>query len=143
MGQSQTILTDLKKAMKEKQADKVSVLRMLVAAINNAQIEKKGELTDGEVVKILNKEAKKRTEAIEMYEKAERAELVEKETKELEILKAYLPETMDKGQLEKLVKELKEAGELGEDFGANMRAVLAKTKGQADGKLVSEVVREL
>lgn len=141
MGKTKIILDDLKKAMQQRQADKVSALRLLVAALKNARIEKKADLNEAEEVAVLNKEAKKRHEAIEMYKKGGRQELADKEKAELQIIKGYLPQQMGEEKIKKLVKEMKQAGELGDDFGQAMKLVMAKLKGQADGKLVAEVVK--
>jgi len=127
--------------MKSKQADKVSVLRMVVTGLKNAEIDKGSELDDNGVEQVLKKEAKKRQEAIELYKKAERKELVEKEEKELEIIKAYLPEEMSEEKLVELVGKLKSEGKL-TDFGTAMKLVMCEVKGQADGKLVAKVVKE-
>lgn len=142
MGSSQTIVSDLKQAMLDKEVQKVSVLRMVVAALKNKQIEKGSDLTDDESLAILKKEAKKRNESIEVYKKAGRMELVEKEEGELKILSAYLPETMSKEEVVKRVGELKEKGALGANFGEAMKAAMAEFKGQADGKLIAEVIKE-
>lgn len=143
MGQSQTILNDLKLAMKAKEPIKVSVLRMLVASLKNAQIEKGKEFRESDTVKVIEKEAKKRVEAIEMYKKADRSELVEKEASELEILKTYLPKKMSKDQVVTKVKQLKEEGKLPDNFGDAMKAAMAEFKGKADGKMVAEAVKEV
>lgn len=141
MGKTKIILDDLKKAMQQRQADKVSALRLLVAALKNARIEKKADLSEAEEVAVLNKEAKKRQEAIEMYKKGGRQELAAKEEAELEIIKGYLPQQMGEEKIKELVKEMKQAGELGDDFGQAMKLVMAKLKGQADGKLVAQAVK--
>jgi hypothetical protein len=141
MGKTKIILDDLKKAMQQRQADKVSALRLLVAALKNARIEKKTDLSEAEEVAVLNKEAKKRQEAIEMYKKGDRQELAAKEEAELQIIKSYLPQQMGEEKIKELVKEMKQAGELGDDFGQAMKLVMAKLKGQADGKLVAQVVK--
>lgn len=141
MGKTKIILDDLKKAMQQRQADKVSALRLLVAALKNARIEKKADLSETEEVAVLNKEAKKRQEAIEMYKKGGRQELAAKEEAELKIIKGYLPQQMGEEKIKELVKEMKQAGELGDDFGQAMKLVMAKLKGQADGKLVAQAVK--
>lgn len=141
MGKTKIILDDLKKAMQQRQADKVSALRLLVAALKNARIEKKADLSEAEEVAVLNKEAKKRQEAIEMYKKGGRQELAAKEEAELKIIKGYLPQQMGEEKIKELVKEMKQAGELGDDFGQAMKLVMAKLKGQADGKLVAQAVK--
>ncbi len=142
MVKTETIENDLKQAMLDKQADKVSVLRMLVAGIKNARIEKGEDLNEEDEIKVLKKEAKKRTEAIEIYKKAERNELAEKEEKELQVIKKYLPEEMGAEKIKEIVLEMKAAGELGDDFGSAMKAVMGKLKGGADGKLVAGVVKQ-
>jgi len=143
MDQTTTILNDLKQAMKDKKADKVSVLRMLVAELKNKKIEKGDELTNDEVLTIAKKEVKKRNDAIEMYKKASRQELVDKEKSEREILKSYLPEELSKEEVKKIITKLKEDGEIDADFSKAMKVVMAKLKGQADGKMVVQVVKEI
>ena len=143
MGQSTTILNDLKQAMKAKEPIRVSVLRMLVAALKNAEIEKGQELVEVEVNKVVEKEAKKRKEAIEMYQKASRSELVEKEKQELEVLQNYLPKKMSKEEVVAKVIKLKDGGKLGSNFGEAMKVAMVAFKGQADGKMVAEAIREV
>jgi len=141
MGKTKVILDDLKQAMRQRQAERVSVLRLLVAALKNARIEKKADLNEAEEVAVLNKETKKRQEAIGMYKKGGRQDLAEKEEKELQVIKSYLPKQVSEEEIRKMVKEMKAAGELGDNFGQAMKAVMAKLKGQADGKLVAQVVK--
>lgn len=143
MGASQKFLIDLRVAMKSREATKVLVLRSLVAALKNGEIEKKSDLTQDEENKIIGKEAKKREDAILIYKKADRAELVEKEETELKIIKTYLPEKMSEEEVSKIVKGMKTAGELDSDFGKSMKLVMAKLQGKADGKVVSQMVREI
>jgi len=139
---TKTIEDALRQAMLKKEADKVSVLRMLVAGLKNSRIEKGEDLNEEDEMKVVKKEAKKRTEAIEMYKKAGRSELVEKETKELKMLKEYLPEEMGEEKIKEMVAEMKQAGELGDDFGSAMKAVMGRLKGKADGKLVAAAVKQ-
>ena len=143
MGQSETtILNDLKQAMLNKEPQKVSVLRMVVASIKNKTIELNKELSDQEVTEILKKEAKKRQESVDIYRKAGREELASKEEAEIKVIKAYLPEEMSRDEIVKVVLKLKTEGKVTADFGLAMRAVLSELKGQADGKTVAEVVRQ-
>jgi uncharacterized protein len=142
MGQSETtILNDLKQAMLNKEPQKVSVLRMVVASLKNKQIELKKELSDQEVTEVLKKEAKKRQDSVEIYRKAEREELALKEEKEIKVIKGYLPQEMGREEIVKVVLRLKTEGKIDKDFGAAMRLVMAELKGQADGKTVAEVVK--
>ena len=134
MDKSQKFLIDLKIAMKQKDADKVLVLRSLIASLKNSEIEKKAKLSEDEENKIIKKEAKKRIDAISMYKKANREELVKKEEVELEIIKVYLPKEMDLKQVEEIVKKMKDNGELGNDFGSSMKTVMTKLRGRVDGR---------
>ena len=144
---------DTKDAVKKKEELKVSVLRLLSAAILNKEKEKRyksGEgkevqLTDEEITDVIVAEAKKRKEAIVDYEKGGRKELAEKEKKELGILKNYLPEQLSEEEIKKIVKAAIEkvgAKEL-KDMGKVMQELAPQTKGKADGSLVSKIVKEL
>lgn len=143
----QKINKDLKEAMKNKDAQVVSVLRMLISAMHNEAIalKKKDEgLNEEEEIKVLKREAKKRKDSIEQFEKGGRSELADQEKKELEILQKYLPEEMSEKEIRKVVEEvMAEMGEvLPSQFGKVMGTVMAKVKGKADGAVVSRVVKE-
>lgn len=137
-----TITQDLKKAMLQKDALKVSVLRMVLAALNNEKIAKIRDLTEAEEIALLQKEVKKRREAIELYQRGQRPELAEKEEQEIKIIDQYLPQMMAEAELLKLIKEMKAKGEWEADFGKTMRLVMVKVKGLADGKLVASLVKQ-
>ncbi|UCB56530.1 MAG: GatB/YqeY domain-containing protein [Candidatus Omnitrophota bacterium] len=137
------IESDFKEALKRKDTIAISTLRMLKAAIHNKQIEKKGEkLQEAEVVKIISKQVQQHQDSIEQFKKGNRQELVEKETKELQILKKYLPEQLSSEEITKVVdKVIAETGAKDKsDFGKVMKTAMAHFKGQADGKLVSQIV---
>ncbi len=144
MGLKEKIMADMKEAMKAKDAAKVSTLRLLLSEIKNREIDKRGELTDDEVIAVIQKAVKQRKESIEQYEKAGRSELVEKEKKELEILEAYLPQPLTEEELDALIDEtIKEVGATSiKDMGKVMKAIMPKVRGRADGKLVNQKVRE-
>jgi len=137
------IQTDLQKAMKAKEADKVTLLRSLVAAAKNKQIEVGHELTEEELQSAVKKEAKKREEAIVMYQQAGRNELLEREKFELQLIKEYLPKALTLEEIKQKLQQMKQGGNWGKDFGAVMKQAMAEFKGQADGKLVSQAVKEL
>lgn len=141
MAKTDVIKAELNKALKARQADKVSTLRMLVAALHNSWIAKGQTLTETDEEAVLAKEAKKRQEAIEMYKQANRPELVEKETKELELIQAYLPKQLSAAEIKQLVEKIKQSGEV-HDFGEVMGKVMGEVKGRADGKLVAEIVKQ-
>src|SRR6266403_3295543 len=141
--------SDLKEAMRAKDATTLGVLRMLKSALKYTAIEKSGaeaELSDAEAAQVIRKQAKQRQDSIESFEKGGRAELVEKEKKELSILNEYLPQAMSAAELAQIVRET--IAELGASskaqMGVVMKALQAKVAGRADGKTLSqEVSRQL
>ncbi len=145
MSLKERLKEDMKAALKAKDKEKLSVIRMLQALIKNAEIDKRGELTDEEIVSLLMKYAKQRRESIELYEKGGRQDLVEKEKRELQIVESYLPKQMSEEEIRELVKKvIEEVGATSlKDMGKVMQAVMPKVKGRADGSLVNKIVREL
>ena len=145
----QRVDSDLKEAMRAKDATKLGVLRMLKSALKYAAIAKSGaaaELNDTEAVQVIRKQAKQRQDSIESFEKGGRAELAEKEKEELAILNTYLPQGMSPDELTKVVREtIAELGATSKaQMGAVMKALQAKVAGRADGRtLSSEVARQL
>jgi len=141
--------SDLKDAMKARQAERLGVLRMLKSALKNAAIEKygvTGQLDDTEAMAVLRKQAKQRQDSIESFQKGNRPELAAKEKNELEILGEYLPKQLGPEEIAKLVGEaIAEAGATSKaQMGAVMKLVQAKAAGRADGKALSqEVQRQL
>ncbi len=139
--------SDLKEAMRAKDATKLGVLRMLKSALKYAQIEKSGaELGDAEAVQVVRKQAKQRQDSIESFEKGGRQELVNKEKEELTILHGYLPQAMSSDELANVVREtIAEVGATSKaQMGTVMKALQTKLAGRADGKTLSqEVSRQL
>jgi len=140
---------DLVSAIKEKQTEKVSVLRMLVAALRNKEItlRKGGEakLSDEQTIDVINSEIKKRRDSIESYKQADRKDLADKEKAELEILVVYMPVQLSDKELEKIVDEIISSIDevTMKDFGKIMGQTMAKVKGKADGNKVGEVVKKI
>ena len=139
---------DIKKAMIARNAERLSVLRMLKSSIKYAAIEKGGAdsvPTDAEVITVVRKEAKKREDSISSFGQAGRQDLADKEKQELEILREFLPAPLSPERLEALVREaIQETGATGKaQMGAVMKAAQAKAAGQADGKTLSQVVQRL
>jgi len=145
MGLKAQLLQDMKEAMKAKDKVRLSTIRMINSLIKNAEIEKRGELTDDEIIQLLMKYAKQRKEAIEMYEKGGRQDLVEKEKAELAVVESYLPKQMSEEEIRELVKEAIEAtgASSPKDIGKVMQHVMPKVKGRADGSVVNKIVREM
>src|ERR1700745_3698995 len=145
----QRVDSDLKDAMRAKDATKLGVLRMLKSALKYAAIAKSGaeaELSDADAVQVIRKQAKQRQDSIESFEKGGRSELVEKEKGELAILNSSLPQQLSAEDLSKMVRETIAA--LGASskaqMGTVMKALQAKVGGRADGKTLSqEVQRQL
>ena len=135
---------NLKDAMKAGDSGKVGVLRMLSSALKNRAIEKGKDavLTDDETMQVLTREAKKRKESIEAFEKGGRPDLAEKEKVELALIEAYLPKQMSREEVAAAVEKVLAGLADKSNQGLVMKAVMQELKGKADGKMISEVVRE-
>jgi uncharacterized protein YqeY len=137
------IADDMRGAMKAREAVRVAALRMLMAAIKNAEVEKRHELSDDEVLDVVTREAKRRRESIEAFEKGGREDLVAKEAAELTVLDSYLPERLSDEELAALVDAA--IAETGADspkqMGEVMKALMPKLRGRADGGQVSALVK--
>lgn len=138
------IKQDLIEAQKAKGELTVSTLRFLLSGIKNAEIEKREALTDAEVLVQIQKDAKRHKESIEAFEKANRQELAAKEKAELGVLSKYLPEQLGREEVEKIVDDVigKSGASSVSEIGKVMGQVMAKVGSQADGTLVSQIVRE-
>lgn len=138
------IKNDLTDAMKAKDADRLSTLRMVKANLMNRRIDKGSDLTDEEVSKALQSLVKQRRDSIEQYEKAGRTELAAKEALEISHIEAYLPQAASPEEIEQAVAEaVAETGASSmKDMGSVMKATQAKLQGKTvDGRLVSEAVK--
>jgi uncharacterized protein len=141
--------SDLKDAMRARDAAKLGVLRMLKSALKYSAIEKSGaeaQLDDAEAVQVIRKQVKQRQDSIEQFEKGGRPELAAKEKEELAILNAYLPQGLSADELANIVREtIAEVGATSKaQMGAVMKALQGKLAGRADGKTLSqEVQRQL
>lgn len=135
---------DFKKALKGRDQDTVSVIRMIKAAIKNKEIEKRSALSDNEINAILASLTKQRREAIEQFAKGGRQDLADKENKELLILQSYLPQQLTEEELKKIIENaIKEAAAVSEkNIGRIMKILMPRIKGCADGKLVNELVKK-
>ncbi|MFA6599409.1 MAG: GatB/YqeY domain-containing protein [Candidatus Omnitrophota bacterium] len=142
----QKLSEDIKEAMKSKDVDRLSTLRLVKAAITSYQIERKQEaLEEADILQILQKQAKQRRESIESFEKAGRTELADKEKRELSILESYLPEQLSPEKLQSILEEaIRQCGATSrKDAGKVMKEVMPKVKGKADGKAVNELLAKL
>ena len=144
MSLKERIVADLTAAMRSKDADKLSALRMVKANLMNRQIDKGGELTDEEVTKALQSLVKQRRDSIEQYETAGRTELAAKEAAEIAVIEVYLPRAASAEEIEAAVSAaVAETGASSmKDMGAVMKATMAKLAGSsADGRAVSDAVK--
>ena len=136
------IQSDLVSAMKAKNAEKLKALRMLSTAIKNEEIKKRPDkLTEGDVQSIAKQEVKKLNDAISQFKGGGRDDLAKEYAKESDFLKEYLPEEIPEEDVRKVVLE-KVASSEDKNFGAIMKAVMSELKGEADGGLVSRLVKE-
>ncbi|TFH02747.1 MAG: GatB/YqeY domain-containing protein [Calditrichales bacterium] len=144
MSIEERLLEDMKRAMKTGDKIALSTIRMVRSQIKKVSIDKREALTEEESAQVLQKEAKKRHEAIDLFKQGNRQDLVDKEQSELEIISRYLPEQLSEKDLEIIVKEVVDSlGVSGEkDMGRVMGALMPKVKGKADGKLVQQKVKE-
>ena len=136
---------DLRDAMRAKDAHRKSAVRMVIAAIQLAEVETSEPLGDAEVIALIRQEVKRREEAVEMMKEAGREELIPGEVVELDLLRVYLPALMSEEAITELAKE--KIDELGvssmRDMGRVMGTVMPLVKGKADGKMVNQIVRRL
>jgi len=133
----------MKTAMKAKDSLRLNTIRMARTAIKNAEIEMRQELSEAEAIKVLSTLVKQRREAAEAY-RATRPELADKEEQELAVLQEFLPVPLSEAELEALIaRAIAECGASSmRDMGAVMKRVTPQTTGRADGKRVSELVRQ-
>jgi uncharacterized protein YqeY len=138
---------DLKDAMRSRDAERLSVLRMVKSALTNAAIEKRGVtggLADSEAVGVIRKQVKQRRDSIESFEKGGRPELAAKERKEIEFLTEYLPQPLEEDEINQLVKDaIAEGGATSKaQMGAVMKIATEKAQGRVEGKKLSQAVQK-
>ncbi len=142
------IMADLKQAMKDKEQDKLRVLRSIKSKLLEREISERkggeGELSDEQTIEVLMKAAKQRKESIEQFEKGDRNDLAESEKEELEIINSYLPKMLSEEEVRDIAKEkIEELGaENMSDMGQGMGVLMQELKGKAEGSVVSKVVKE-
>ena len=145
MSLMETIANDLISAMKSGEKEKLLILRMVKSAIKNAEIEKGALLTDDEVSAVLRTFAKRAKDSIEQFSQGGRDELAEKEKVQLAIIEEYLPKQLGEDDLRGMIKDaIQEQGASGmKDMGKVMKALMVKAKGQVDGKVANNIVKEM
>lgn len=147
MSIKEQLMADMKVAMKAKEEGKLALntIRMARAHIRQAEIDNgHADFNDDQVLAVLRKEVKQRKETLSEIESSGREDLVEQTKAEIDVLEKYLPAEMTPEAVEAAVKEIVDAMDPGQkNMGSVMKAVMAKLKGQADGKLISQIVRKL
>ena len=147
MSIKEQLMADMKAAMKAKEEGKLALntIRMARAHIRQAEIDNgHADFNDDQVLAVLRKEVKQRKETLSEIESSGREDLVEQTKAEIDVLERYLPAEMTPEAVEAAVKEIVDAMDPGQkSMGSVMKAVMAKLKGQADGKLINQIVRKL
>lgn len=147
MSIKEQLVADMKAAMKAKEEGKLALntIRMARAHIRQAEIDNgHADFNDDQVLAVLRKEVKQRKETLSEIESSGREDLVEQTKAEIDVLEKYLPAEMTPEAIEAAVKEIVDAMDPGQkNMGSVMKAVMAKLKGQADGKLINQIVRKL
>lgn len=129
-------------ALKERNKTELKVLRFVLSQIKYEEIDKQKELSDGETVAVLQKEVKKRNDAIEMFKKGRRPELVEDEQNQVKVIERYLPKQMGDEEMNKIIEETIKTLDDKSNIGKTIGLVMAKLKGRADGGKVARLVKQ-
>jgi len=145
MDTKEKLTQSLKEAMKAKDELRKRVVRMALSAIKLAEVEKKGQLEEPDILAILQKEVKARYETIDGAQQAGRDDLIATAEEEIAVLEEYLPQALSREELEELVKEaIAESGATSpKEMGLVMKVLMPKVRGRADGKEANQIVREL
>ncbi len=128
--------------LKGGKSTEVKVLRFILSEINYAEIDKQGQLTDEEVITLLQSEVKKRKEAIEMFKRGNREDLVKDEEAQLIIIGQYLPKQLSDEELNDIIEEVVQSSEDKSNPGKIIGLVMMRVRGQADGARVAQLVRQ-
>ena len=135
---------EMKEAAKARNKVRLSALRMMKAALHNREIDSKGGLTDQDALQVLSSLAKQRKDSIEQFKNGGRLELAEREEQELNIIQKFMPDQISEEEIGAIIeKAIEEVGAASvRDMGKVMKALMPEITGRADGKVVSELVKE-
>lgn len=144
MSTFEKLTEDMKKAMKAGEKERLSTIRLLRGQLKDAVIDKREDLTEEEVLQIISNAAKKRKESIKIYSEAGRSDLADKEQRELDVITSYLPRQLSLEEVENIVDNAIAStnAQTVKEIGKVMGVVIPQTKGRADGKIVSDLVRQ-
>lgn len=136
--------SDIKQAMKNKEKDKLIVIRMIKASIQNEEIKSGKELSEEDELTVLSREVKQRKDSLHEFDKAGRQDLVEKIRTELQYVELYMPKQLSEEEVTEIVKQaISETGASSKaEMGKVMAAIMPKVKGKADGSLVNKLVQQ-
>ncbi len=139
------LMSDMKEAMKARQADRLVIIRSIRSAVRQTEIDGKLDLDDNGVIGVVSKELKMRQDSLAEFKKGGRDDLVEKTKKEIDIILSYLPEQLSEEEIRTIVSDAieKVKAATAKDMGKVMKELMPKVKGKADGKLVSNIVKEM
>ncbi len=145
MSLREKINTELKEAMKAKDVQKRDALRLLTSAFKQIEVDERKELSDDDVIKIIQKQVKSRNDSIDQYKKAERQDLVDKEQSEIDVYEQYLPKQLSDDELSEALKTIitNVGASSMKDMGKVMGAASKELAGKADGKRINECVKKL
>ncbi len=145
MGLREQVLTDIKTAMKAKETQKRDALRLLNSALKQIEVDERKELSDDDVIAVIQKQIKQRNDAAAQYKDAGRDELYDKEMAEIAVFEAYLPAQLDDAELENALKAIieKVGATSMKEMGKVMGVASKELAGQADGKRISACVKTL
>lgn len=145
MNLSERLSEDMKQAMKDKNKVRLSVIRMVRAAMKNQEIDSGTSLTEEDVLALIQKELKQRRDSLQAFESAGRADLVDEVKAEIEVLITYLPEQLSEDELRQLAQDIiRDLGAVSKaDMGKVMGQLMPKIRGRADGKVAQTVVQSL
>ena len=144
MGLDGRLMDEMKQAMRSNDKLRLSTIRLVRTAVKNKEIELRRPLEDEEILKVIQGMVRRSEESIEQFRLGRRMDLVEKESTEMEILKSFLPQSLTREEILKLIEDSireTEASSL-KDLGKVMKSVMLKTAGKADGKVVNQLVKE-
>ena len=145
MSLKELLVQDLKKAMKDGDSVSKTAIQMARSAVLQVEKDTRVTLDDDGIVEIIAKEVKKRMDTLPDFEKSNRQDLIDNLKAEIEVLKKYLPQQLSESEIEEIVKEaISSSGATSaKEIGKVMQAVMPKTRGRADGKLVNQIVKKL
>ncbi|KNY28239.1 GatB/YqeY domain-containing protein [Pseudobacteroides cellulosolvens] len=145
MSLKETLLEDMKTAMREKDTLKKNAIQMVRSAILQVEKDSRITLDDDSIIDVIGKEVKKRRDSLSEFEKSGRQDLIDNLKTEIDVLLKYLPEQLSEEELENIIKEtIQETGASSmKDIGKVMQAVMPKVKGRADGKIINQIIKKI